>query len=357
MRLLLLCLSLLAVSVSNAQSYQAIEAAEYDPSQNRWLVSNQSSIIAQDMNGDLSYFGSGSATHGMEVMNGTLFAISGSTIKGYDLVSGDEVMSLFVTGASFLNGMGSDPVSNRLWVSDFGAGRIHELDVSDLSSPTIETIVSNTVSTPNGVVYDSFNDRVLFVNWGGNAAVKEIDLSDNSVTTLTTTGLSNCDGIDMDNEGKFYISSWSPTRITRYDNDLSNPVIVTSSGLSNPADISYGLEINTLGIANSGSEILTLIEFEASGIDAIDASPFNLQIFPNPISVASRVSFEIQNDREVSIVVRNMEGKLVDRILSGKQIQGKHQVLLNGLQLAEGQYFLEVNIGSEIMIEPFVISH
>lgn len=348
---------LLCTAILNAQSYQNIEAAEYDPSQNRWFVSNSNSIIAQDMNGDLSFFGSGTASHGMEVMNGTLFAISGSTIKGYDLVTGNEVMSMGIAGSSFLNGMGSDPVNQRLWVSDFGTNKIHELDVSDLNSPSSAVLVNNTGSTPNGVVYDAFNNRVVFVSWGGNAAVKQIDLSDGSVSTLINTGLANCDGIDIDNQGKFYVSSWSPTRITRYDNDFQNPMTVTASGLSSPADISYGLEINTLGIANSGNETLTLIEFDPSGLGQIENSPYALEIFPNPISVASRVAFELSDAEVVNIVIRDLQGRLLTTLMEGEQIQGKHQVLLSGVEMSKGQYFLEMTIGDEVLVRPFVVSH
>ena len=70
----------------------------------------------------------------------------------------------------------------------------------------VTQIVSNTVSTPNGIVYDGENNRLIFVNWGSNAAIKAVDLSDNSVSTLTTTTLGNCDGIDNDSYGNYYVS-------------------------------------------------------------------------------------------------------------------------------------------------------
>ncbi|HBP45511.1 MAG TPA: hypothetical protein DD635_06380, partial [Flavobacteriales bacterium] len=55
---------LLTCSALSAQTPNLIEAAEYEPTANRWFISNGSSILETD-NGGVSYeyFGSGSATH------------------------------------------------------------------------------------------------------------------------------------------------------------------------------------------------------------------------------------------------------------------------------------------------------
>ncbi|NND94936.1 MAG: T9SS type A sorting domain-containing protein [Flavobacteriales bacterium] len=338
-----------------AQEFQQIESAEYDPSQNRWLVSNSTSIIAQSETGVLSFFGDATASHGMEVMNGNLYAISGDLIKGYDLATGQEVFSLDVPGAGFLNGMGSDPASSRLWISDFSNNRIFELDVSDLENPVLDPIVTNTVSTPNGVVFDQFNNRVVFVNWGSNAAIKQIDLNNNTMTTIIQSGLANCDGIDIDENGDFFVSSWSPTRITKYSDNFSTSEIISAPGLSNPADISYGIGISTLGIANSGNETLTLIEFDPSSAHDITEKNAKLNIFPNPVSSASRVQFELNTAVDIDLAIRDAQGRLVQRLLSGIQPKGEHQVLLNGVNLESGHYFLYLSSGSNLSMQPFVV--
>jgi hypothetical protein len=352
----LFVLLILAVSSLKAQSYQQIEATEYDPTQNRWLTSNGSSIIAQDASGTLSFFGNGSASHGMEVMNGTLFAISSSTIKGYDLISGDEVMSLTIPGALFLNGMGSDPATNRLWVSDFNAYKIIEIDVSDLFAPSQQTIVTETVDKPNGVVYDQIDDRLIFVSWGSNAAIKAVDLSDYSVSTLLSTSLGNMDGIDMNAAGEFFISTWSPTRITRYAHDFTNPETITAPGLAQPADISYGNEINTLGVANSGNETLTLIEFETSGLEDEILDLLQIDIFPNPVATGSRISFELEQSEAVQLNIRDVQGRLVSELLNEQMISGNHQVILNGLNIDEGMYLLEIIVSDRRVASPFVVA-
>ncbi|MDP6909332.1 MAG: hypothetical protein QF371_07500, partial [Flavobacteriales bacterium] len=147
-----------------AQSLSGVESVEYDPVNNQYLTSaDGSSIVAIAPNGALSYFGSGLlADYGMEVVNGTLFTVAGSTIKGYSLSTATEVMSHPIAGAGFLNGMGNNG-ADKLWVSDFSTKKIIEVDISNLNSPSSSVVVANTVSTPNGIVYDGANNRILFV--------------------------------------------------------------------------------------------------------------------------------------------------------------------------------------------------
>jgi len=118
-------------------------------------------------------------------------------------------------------------------------------------------LAANTRTRPNGVVVDARNNRAVIVNWGSNAPILAVDLSTGRLSTLVKdTGIGNLDGIDMDSEGNFYISSWSPARITKFNNDFSKSSVVVEgadAGLSNPADISYSLQTKTLGVANRGN--------------------------------------------------------------------------------------------------------
>ena len=108
--------------------------------------------------------------------------------------------------------------------------------------------------------------------WGNNADILAFDLEGGDMTTLVNgTGLGNLDGIDVDGSGQYYVSSWSPTRITRFSNDFADAetVVTGAGGLSSPADISYAVGIDTLGVANSGSDEVTFHGFGGtpSGIE------------------------------------------------------------------------------------------
>ncbi|NEN22803.1 T9SS type A sorting domain-containing protein [Cryomorpha ignava] len=346
MKYILTSLLSLTVLLSFGQSLQTVESVEYDHENQRFLVSNGNSIIAIDQStGELSYFGNATASYGMEIMNGNLFAISDGLIQGFDLASGGESMSLSIPGSGFLNGMASNGEST-IWVTDFSNDRIYEIDVSDLQNPTWEIVVSNTNSTPNGIVYDDQNNRLVFVNWGNNAPVKAVDLADYSVSTLTDTNLGNCDGIDNDSENNFYVSSWSPLRISKFNSTFSGtPETIIAPGISNPADICYAKQIDTLAIPNSGNNTVTFIGFDtAVGIEKVNSSLFNFQIFGNPVTEQSYLSFNCEKSSDVTLNLVDINGKIIETLISNQRIIGQYKVLLNGIDFDKGIYFATLQI-------------
>ena len=191
--------------------------------------------------------------------DGQLFALDNGVLRAVDLVSENQTGSLTLPGTSFLNGMGSR--SGELIISDFGTGALHRVNISDPAAMTSSVFVSDLGGTPNGVVIDEANNRALVVTWGV-CKVYAVDLETAAVTVLAaSTGLNNCDGIDLDGSGRAYVSSWSPNRITRFSADFSTSEAVVTSGLSSPADVSYALELDTLAVANSGSDLVTFHGF------------------------------------------------------------------------------------------------
>ncbi|PCJ81313.1 MAG: hypothetical protein COA49_06260 [Bacteroidetes bacterium] len=274
-----------------AQTPSNIEAAEYDSVNNRWFVSCGSSTLlsTSDLGESWDYFGNAQASHGMEVMGNVLFVLYNNQIRSYDLSSGDLLGSTSVAGASFLNGMGNDGVSTLI-ISDFSSGRILKVDASNPADMVSITLVGNTGTTPNGVVVDESNGRAIIVNWGGNADILAVDIESGELTTLVSgTGLGNCDGIDMDALGRYYVSSWSPPRITRFSADFTESETVVDNGLNNPADISFDEINNVLGVANSGSGIVTFHQF-------INASVYNQNEIENENTVELNGRYLIFNN-------------------------------------------------------------
>jgi len=340
-RNLLLSLLITLPSFIFAQNF-AGESIEYDAVQNRFFSSaNNGSIVQRAANGTISFFGTGLlSSYGMEVMNNTLFAIAGSSVYGYDLDTEQQVMQISIAGASFLNGMASDG-NNRLWVTDFSAKRIHEIDVTNYASPSSSIVVNNTVTTPNGIVYDEVENRLIFVNWGSNAPIKQVTLDDYTVSTITTTSLGNIDGIDNDSYGNFYISSWSPNRITKYTANFSTSEIISAPGISSPADICYALEIDTLAIPN-GNGTVTFVGFATPTSVKEELQQSAISVYPNPVTQHSYIAFELNEAEQTNIKLLDMSGRVAHQILSEKLSAGAHRVLLAGFEMASGQYLLVV---------------
>lgn len=357
----LLTLSLsFVVGLLSAQEYLIIEAVEYDEANNRFLVSNSNSIISRLPDGTLEFFGDGNdATHGMEIIDNTLFAIKstfgGNWILGYDLTTEEEVMALPIPEADFLNGMGTDGIS-KLWVSDFGAEEIYEIDVADIDNPAYTMVAETSGDIPNGVVYDAANDRVLIVTWDNMGPILQMDPTTYEVTNAGSSGLSQCDGIDNDGDNNFYVSSWNPTRITRFDENFSTSEIISAPGLSSPADISYAVAIDTLAVANSGNETVTFIGFDDSNnIEAEESNPLAFNVFPNPVDQSSKVSFNLPQSMNVTLNVMDTSGKIVEQLLNENLSAGQHHVLMVGITLPKGYYIYELQAEESVLHFPFLV--
>lgn len=336
------------------QSLNGVESVEYDPVNGQYLASRGgSSIVAIAPDETLSYFGSGlNADYGMEVMGNTIYCVTGSTIKGYDLTTEMEVVDVTIPGASFLNGLANNG-NGLLWVTDFGNGRIIEVDVSNMSSPTTNVIVSNTGCTPNGVVYDEANFRLLFVCWGGGAAIKEVDLSNNMVSNVVAnTGVGNIDGIDQDGLGNYYISHWSPAGITKYTNDFAISSNVSVPGISQPADICYAIPTDTLAIPG-GNQVIFVGFDNSVGIESIDQET-GFSIYPNPANETTSITYQLERKEKVQLDILDTSGRLVVNLISGEQSQGDHRVLFTGLDIENGTYVCSLNKGGVITSSTFI---
>ena len=327
MKTLYTLLAILFASTLAAQTPSGIESAEYDPSGERWFVSCGTSTIlsTSDMGDSWDFFGSGNASYGMEVMNGALFVIHNNKVYAYDLITAELLGMETIVGAEFLNGMGSDG-NGTLIISDFYSGRILKIDASDPVNMSTSTLVGNTGSTPNGVVVDVENGRAVVVNWGVNSDILAVDIESGVVTTLVNgSGLGNCDGIDMDSEGNYYISSWNPTRITKYNSDFTESEIVVSSGLSSPADISFDEVNNILGVANSGSNQVTFHYISGANTQNINILE-DLDVELN----GNEFIFNLSLGDRFTFTAYTLEGKLL-AVSSVSLPAGKSTVLLDRL--------------------------
>lgn len=340
---ILICTALwLSISTyGKSQNLNDIESIEYDTQQGRFLVSNGNSVIHVNGNGDgvATLPSPTAAAYGMEVMNNQLYAIHANAVKVFDLNGGALLGTANITGANFLNGMASNG-SNLVWVTDFGTKKIHQIDFTDVSNPITTVLVNNTVSTPNGIVFDAANNRLVFVSWGSNAPIKAVDLSNNTVSTLFTSNLGNCDGIDMDGSGNFYVASWSPNRITKFNNDFSvNEIITVAGGLSSAADICYANENDTLAIPNSGNNTVVYVGFNNNPIFTEEESTFDFQLLTLPQQW--EILFDNTNASPITFQCYDMSGKLMISETNDMPL-GRNRYVLPHAQWASGHYIIEM---------------
>ena len=258
---LLFLLCLLSISAF-AQSYSSPESVEYDVAHNRWLVSStgNSTIQQRSASGVISQFVNVSSPYGLEIMGDSVYVCSSGRIKGFSLATGAQGTNLQIPGAAFLNGITSDGAGN-LYITDFSGYKIYHVNIPGQYVTNFANL--GAAPSPNGIIHDAPNNRLVFVHWGSNAPIKAVSLTDSTVSTLVaSSGYSSIDGIARDGAGNFYISSWGSQKIFKYDNNFSaTGVAVVSSGLNNPADIYYATSLDTLGVPNAGNNTVTFYGF------------------------------------------------------------------------------------------------
>lgn len=340
--LFVLLFLLLVVQSASAQAFNSPESIEFDYARNRWLVSNNGSgeILAMSPAGVRSVFASGipSGPHGLEIVEDTLYACDGSSLKAFDLNTGALVFNRNL-GASFLNGITKD-TAGQLYITDFSAKKIFRFNTKERS---FSVLVANTVSTPNGIIYDKENHRCVFVNWGSAAPIKAVDLETASVNTLTTTNLGNCDGIARDGAGNYYVSSWSGgSKITRFNPGFTTSEVVVSTGLSNPADICYNLLTDTLAVPNSGAgNSITFHNFgSTTGTHPFQNRP-DIKLVPNPCHETVAIQTNIQPVDNLEVGLFSALGKE----LKADLMQMENHIVLNTRALASGLYRVRIRCG------------
>ena len=310
MKSILVFVLLLSSVFVNAQSYSGPESVEYDYAGRRWLIANTSShqVLSRDSSGTLSIFASGlgSGPYGIEIVGDTLFCCSGGSIKGYLLSTGTSVFNLNI-GASFLNGMTHDN-SGNLIATDFSSKKIFKINIA---AQTFSAIASAMTTTPNGIVFDSLNNRCVYVNWGSNAPICAIDMTTNAITTLTPTTLSSCDGVTRDGSGRYYVSTWGTQSVVRFDSSFTGPPTTVATSLSSPADIYYNVLGDTLAIPNSGNNTVTFVNFPST-VDVNEQDEIsNFDLYPNPVMTGSSLNVTMQNGMQVKLELLNNQGQIV----------------------------------------------
>lgn len=283
-----------------AQSYSNPESVAFDPSNNRYLVSNSNNgqIIARASDGTLSVFKSGisPSPYGIEVLGNRVYACCQGFVYGYNLQTAALEFTVN-TGATFLNGIASDG-SQYLFVTDFNLKKIHRVNVA---SQTSNVMASGLVQSPNGMIYEATNNRLVFVNWGGNAPIKAMSLADSTVSVLTSTSYSNCDGIAKDNAGNYYVSSWGSSGIIKFNPDFTSPSVVFT-GLSQPADIFYNSFTDTLAVPATGNDNVYFFDLNSEVVSSCS----DLSATVNPASIAFSASiFTAVGDSSIAIPITN----------------------------------------------------
>jgi hypothetical protein len=349
MKYIFLFLSLLVTAAAQAQSYSGPESVTYDAATRRYFISNNNAnqILARDSSGVLTVFTSAitSGPHGLEIVGNTLYACDGSSMKGFDLTTAAVVMNLNV-GATFLNGICTDGV-NTIYTTDFTAKKIFKIDIA---AQTYTVFVTGLAKSPNGIIYDGANQRIIWVTWGTNAPIMEAQLSDSSVSQVTATTLGNCDGIDRDGTGNYYVSAWNTQSIYRFDSSFTATPVAVVSGLSSPADIYYNLTNDSLVCPNAGNNTVTFHYMGAAA--AVKENTRNqISVYPNPASRDLHIAGIAMNVKHITVFSSTGQ-EIIE--LNFENINSVFKETIDVSALYPGIYFVKISGDQDAYVIKFV---
>jgi sugar lactone lactonase YvrE len=339
------------------QSYNSPESVEFDYANNRYLIANKGAnqILARAADGTLSIFANAPGSpHGIEIVGDTLYCNTGGSLRGFNLNTGTLIFNQTITGASFLNGITHDPFGN-LYLTCFSTKKVFRFNTA---TRQFNTFVNNTVTTPNGIIYDSYDGitpRLVLAGWGTPATIKSISLADSSVSLLVSTPFGSIDGIAKGKNGNFYISCWSNNSIQRYDSTFANAATaMVTTGISSPADILYNQVTDTLAVPYGSSSSLNPSNVKFYFFGNVTAQKSNLNVddinfYPNPTAGIINISGINAAFKIVNLNLYEMG--------SGKQVFSENLANLNenttinfkSNQLSAGIYLLELNSNDGIV--------
>ncbi len=236
------------------------ESTAFDAAHNRYLVScfGANAIVAIDAKTKAqSIFAEGMTKPlGNCISKGVLYVSTREGLKGYDLQSAGEVLSVAIPCIQHLDGMTADD-NGILYVIDTG-GKLFRVDPAGGAFTCV--LDSGLVQSVQDCIFDRQNNRLLAVGWSPQSPVQAIDLATWDISPVTRTDFGYFDGITTDGNGHFFVASHeNGGMILMFDRNFEGYEII-ATGFEEPAGIDY----------NSRDHLLTVPNFAGNRVDFVE---------------------------------------------------------------------------------------
>ena len=126
-------------------------------------------------------------------------------VRGYSLVTGDMVMDLALVGVQHLSSFISDD-NGILYTSERFGDRIFKINPKTQEYWVFAQ--GGGLDEPNGLLLEPENNRMLVCLDQIPPKILSVNLSDSSVTIITTLDINGSDGIAKGPEGNYYITGY-----------------------------------------------------------------------------------------------------------------------------------------------------
>ena len=363
--LFLLFIFLASTSLQTQNLLNNPESVVFDPSQNRYLVSNwadgDGNIVQIDGNGVQSYFSTVLAGQfkiaGLYMFHDTLLAASGvasdAGLTGFDLSTGDTLFHIVLPDIGLPNDITSDS-NGIIYVTDYWGSKLYKIE-----NRVPSVFISQGLLNPNGIYYDAQNHQLLILSvTGSNSPILAVDPESATISTVVYTGFPGLDGITMDDDRNFYISTWGTDAVYRYGSEFNNPPELFSSGHNDPADIYYDKINRVLCVPNFSSNTVDFVQVVTS-INEYDEMGLNQkftlhQNHPNPFHKSTTINYVIPHKTNSTIAIYDFIGREIKILFNGFHKQGSYAIDWDGTDesgknVTAGVYFCSIRSGCEIL--------
>ncbi len=254
---------LMAGTLTAQNLINAAESVAYDTLNNRYLVSSvrNGKIIAIDEYGIQSELFSFPG-YGLSncIKDDVLYVSTGgspSVIRGFDLTTDTEVMTVTIPASQQCDGMSAD-TSGFLYIVDARTEsiiwRIHLLT----ETPSLYENMGLNFSTQD-IFFDAAQNRLLSAAYVGGTSIQAISIPDPDVTDVVPS-YGGYDGITMDHRGNTYVAQSTGGIVYCYDSLFTDPPTIISTGHNQPAGVDYNIYDNILAVPNFGSSSVDFLQ-------------------------------------------------------------------------------------------------
>lgn len=289
------------------------------------------------------------------IYGNTYYISSSKYVKGFDLTTGNQVFILYISPAHQLDGMTTD-TNVFLYVTDAhysGTGdQIFKINLQTSSYSVFGNASSGIADMPQDLWYDKPNNRLLIVYAFTNSPIHAISLSDSTISTVLTSTPGIIDGIEMDNNGNYYLTCWTTNSLIKYDHNFSVPPVTLLSGLNGPSNLGYDKVHNLLAVPVFNSDTVIFFPLSSIGIKKEETiylqSTFELfQNYPNPSNPVTTIRFGVPGNGmnksvPVSLRIFDINGKEISVLFKGILKSGIYSYTFNAQNLPSGVYIYRI---------------
>ena len=296
---------------------------------------------------------------------GIIYAITGGQSNG-SFISIDKNTGngsiVGLSGYTEITGISINPSDNEIFgcISGTESSSLVRINAdSGDAYPAIDIPVGGIRT----IAFD-LNDTLYCATSGGD--LYKFNLTNEDTTFINNTGINNLYGITVNPvNGQLWGVSLT-NEVFKIDKRTGVSTSVGVPGFSITPSIAFDKNGNLYGLSGLGVQVSDFIKYDTltgsalligsigyQAVNSLAMSPgisgenipvsYHLyQNFPNPFNPSTTIQFDLPHASQVKLVVYDILGREIEKLLNGNLLAGKHNYVWNVSGLASGIYFYQI---------------